>query len=148
EISGIDTPEIREVLVGIFGDKRLGFQPTALLQKIKEGTLKLNQVHPVRAAVLVGRLKGTGLKVKWAAEQMIKSLVVLFICFLGMRAFGNDWEHHEANLKDYSIKIINFQDEIHELQGKKKLETEPKKREELLIEIKKKYTELKDTHKD
>ncbi len=148
EISGIDSPESRKELERILADKKLDLAPSLLISKIKDGTLNLKQLHPVRAAVLVNRLKATHLKVKWTTDQMIKVILVFCIFFCGFKSYSNEWDRHETSLKDHSIKINNYQDDIHELIVKKKAEPDPKVRENLLEEIKKKYFELTTAHKE
>lgn len=150
-VSGIDTPELRDELEDILNDRKLNLPPSVIMPKIKQGTLKLEQLHPVRAAVLVSKLRNTHLRVKWNTDQMIKVLKsFLFIVFaLGsFKALASSWEYHDQSLKSYAIRINNLQDEIHDTIVKKNNETNLKKKEEYLEEIKRKYADLRGMHKD
>lgn len=156
EISGIDSPELRQQLELALSDKKLEMQAQALFAKIKNGTLNLVQVHPVKAAVLVSRLKGSALKIKWNTGQMIRAIklliIIISVLFSGVKASADDWDKVESNLKGYAIKIGNIQDEIRIMIDKKnqlpKDASAQGSRAVMLDSIKKKYTELKQVHKD
>lgn len=152
EISGIDSPELRSELEAVLIDKKLGMPAYEYLPKIVDGVLKLNEVHPVKAAVLVGRLKLTHLHVTWKTSQLIKKIIFLIVSTYllgeGTAVFASDWGRHEVSLKQATIKINNLQDDILTLSKKKSAESEQQKKEEILEEIKKKYTELKVAHRE
>ncbi len=157
EISGIDTPELRSDLDFVLQDKKLGLSEMKLLTKVSGGILMIKELHPVAASVLVNRLKSTGLQVKWTTGQLIKKILVLALIFfasVGVSqitavsvAQASDWAHHEISLNQSSIKINNLQDEIMELSAKKNTEPNPKKKIEILEDIKKKYLDLKESYK-
>lgn len=152
-ISGLDTPEMRSDLEAVLLDSKLGMPFQSLAPKILDGVLKLDNVHPVKAAVLVSRLRQTNLKVGWKTAQILKKLAVgslLFFSSWGWTsgAHASEWSRHEGSLKQTTIKINNLQDDIIALSHKRNAEADINKKEELLEEAKKKYIELKNAHRD
>jgi hypothetical protein len=152
KIYGIDTLEFRQQLADCLNDKRLGMDTTELISQIKKGVLRLDQVNPVKAAVLINRLKRLPFKVSWSSQQLIKGLkTILFFIFLSSLstpALSAEWGRHEVNLKGYATRITNAQEEIQALIVKKNQNRDPQVRDQLLKEIIKKNDDLKRIYKD
>lgn len=64
-VEGIDHLSMRENLKAIISDPRLGLSVPDLLRSIKGGSLKLEELDPARASILVRSLRNLGLAVKW-----------------------------------------------------------------------------------
>ena len=71
-IEGIDTIELRQEFVHALEDRRLGFDSKAVMRSIIAGRLDLVYLNPVKASVLLGRIKNLPITVSWIAEQLIK----------------------------------------------------------------------------
>lgn len=72
-IMGIDSKEIRESLRSALDDPRFGWNPNDLMARIVKGKLQLENVAPVKAVILVNRIKGLPVRVRWeqhAVSQM------------------------------------------------------------------------------
>lgn len=154
KISGIDTLELREAVAECLRDKKLGLDPHFVLSQIKEGILVLNQLHPVRATLLLSRLKYLPFKITWTSQQLVKSTKMIAALLAGLllsRAapvLASEWGRHEVNLKGYIAKMNNGQEEIEALIKKKNENKDPKVRDEILKEINKKNEELRKVYKD
>ena len=64
-ISGIDTKEIRTSLREAMQDARFNWDAARLLSGIKDGALRIDNVTPVKAMILVNRIKRLPLRIKW-----------------------------------------------------------------------------------
>jgi hypothetical protein len=148
-IAGIDTVESRQELTEVLSDKRLGINIQGVLASIKQGRVVIVKLNPVKASVIVGRLKSFSFTVSWDAQMLVKSALVYF--FISIFSFGflcsianaEQWARHEVNLKGYQLQIIHGEDELRELIAKKKQIRDPKERDEILKEIIKKNAELR-----
>ncbi|MBK9293873.1 MAG: hypothetical protein IPM57_05425 [Oligoflexia bacterium] len=78
--------------------------------------------------------------------------IIFLILFTGSATFGDEWDKIEASLKSYSIKINNIQEEIRNLVNKKNAipndASGQGSRSVILSDIKKKFSELRQTQKD
>jgi len=148
-ISGVDTVELRQQLADCLSDKRFGLDINAVISNIKKGVLHLDHVNPVKATVLLGRLKHLPFKIIWNSQQLIKGMkVFLFFILFSLSAEGAEWGRHEVNLKGYATRINSAQEEIQVLVVKKNQNRDPKVRDELLLEIIKKNNDLKRIYKE
>lgn len=64
-IESIDSKEVREQVFQILGDVRLGLNVRELQAKIKGGRLELGALNPVRASVVVSRLRELPVRLRW-----------------------------------------------------------------------------------
>jgi len=64
-ISGIDTADLRKEVLESLTDKRLAWDPEALVNEIKEGHLKLTGISAIKAHVVAQRLKVLPLHLEW-----------------------------------------------------------------------------------
>jgi hypothetical protein len=64
-ISGIDTKEMRESLREAIEDSRFGWDTAELMASIRGGKLELDSVPPVKASILVNRIKRLALDIRW-----------------------------------------------------------------------------------
>jgi hypothetical protein len=153
-ISGIDTAESREDLLDCLRDKRLGLEFQHIVQQIKDGELTLRQLNPVKASVLLNRLRHLPFKISWASQQLVKSLlafvvtVLLALSVFAPQSKASDWARHEVNLKGYASRIRNMQEDIQALIIKKSQNKNPVVRDEILKEIILKNQELQKTYQD
>jgi len=72
-ISGIDSKEMRDSLREAIEDARFGWNASALIAKISRGTLELDHVAPVKATILINRIKRLPVQIRWeqyAVTQM------------------------------------------------------------------------------
>lgn len=145
KIGGIDTVEIREELASCLNDKRLHLDADHLLSQVKNGILTLSALHPVKATVILSRLKHMPLKIIWSSRQLVKDTTVvlafLFILF-SVKSFAGEWAQHEADLKSYALRIVALQDDLKKLIIKKDKNTDLRLRDGLLDQIKKKDEEI------
>jgi len=156
-IGGIDTVEVRKELSQCLQDKRLGIDVQRLLAQIKEGEMILEKLNPVKASVLLNRLRHFPFKISWSSRQLVKDLTAWALIFstaismgvgFGQEARAAEWARHEINLKGMAIKIENLQDDIRALIEKKKESKSADEKEELMKDIVKKNGELKKIYKD
>jgi hypothetical protein len=75
EIKGVDTPEIREDILSALTDTRLGLDGHGIIATIKNGTLLIPQLNPVKASIILSRLKYLPLEVSWTSQQLVKDPV-------------------------------------------------------------------------
>ena len=68
-ISGIDDPDLRQEVQEVLQDRRFMWSVEELMASIKSGRLVLSGVNPVKASVLINRLKPVSVHVKW--EQYV-----------------------------------------------------------------------------
>lgn len=64
-INGLDSKEIRESLREAMNDSRFGWDTNQLLGQIRAGKLLIKNVSPVKASILVNRLKRLPLSISW-----------------------------------------------------------------------------------
>lgn len=64
-ISGIDSKEMRESLREAIEDTRFGWNPSVLMGRISKGHLTLENVSPVKATILINRIKRLPLEIRW-----------------------------------------------------------------------------------
>jgi hypothetical protein len=64
-ISGIDSKEMRESLRSALDDQRFGWNPNDLMSRISKGLLTIDNVAPVKAVILINRIKRLPLKIGW-----------------------------------------------------------------------------------
>ena len=73
EISGIDTKEIRESIREVIADGRFAWDADQILAQVKMGVLTLRDLAPVKASVLVTRLKRLSVKIRWEQYAITQS---------------------------------------------------------------------------
>lgn len=64
-IEEIDTREIRQQVLEALSDQKFQWDTKELGKRIKSGRLKLENLNPVKASVLIHRLQDVPVKVKW-----------------------------------------------------------------------------------
>lgn len=64
-ILGIDSQKIREAVLDVLEDSRLGWQPEDIAKCIKDGVLDLQNINATKMYVLVSSLKFLPVKVHW-----------------------------------------------------------------------------------
>jgi len=74
KLAGVDTAELRQELLEALDDKRLKLDAKVLMKSIKAGRLDIINVNPVKAAVLLNRIKHLPLMIRWSADQMVKKM--------------------------------------------------------------------------
>lgn len=71
-ISGIDSKEMRENIREALTDSRFGWDATEILSRSTMGLLSIDGVSPVKAAVLVNRLKRFPLRIRWEQYAVVQ----------------------------------------------------------------------------
>ena len=71
KIENIDTKEVRRLMIEALDDSRFQWDPREVLKTVKAGTLELKNLNPVKASVVVQRMKDLSVKVSW--EQHVYS---------------------------------------------------------------------------
>jgi hypothetical protein len=64
-LSGIDTKEIRAALKDSMEDSRFAWNVAQLMGKISKGDLTLENIPPVKAAILINRIKRLPIDIRW-----------------------------------------------------------------------------------
>ncbi len=64
-ISGIDAKDLRDEIRQALQDSRFGWDTAALMSGIKGGTLRIEQVSPVKATVIINRIKNLSVRIRW-----------------------------------------------------------------------------------
>jgi uncharacterized Zn finger protein (UPF0148 family) len=72
-IEGLDSKELRDSLREALGESRFAWDPQALMTTIAKGKLTLASIEPVKASVLVNRLKRLPLKIWWEQNVVTES---------------------------------------------------------------------------
>ena len=72
-ISGIDTKAIREAIVEELTDKKLNIHVETLMNQVVNGTLKIQDLSPLKASIIVERLNNYSLSIRW--EQYALSAI-------------------------------------------------------------------------
>lgn len=64
-ISGIDTKEIRESIREVLEDSRFAWDSHAIFAKVSKGNLVINGLSPVKASILITRIKRLPVQIRW-----------------------------------------------------------------------------------
>lgn len=64
-ISGIDSKELRESLREALDDARFGWNTDELIHAISKGEMHIRNVSPVKATILINRIKRLSVRVRW-----------------------------------------------------------------------------------
>jgi hypothetical protein len=64
-ISDIDSKEIREFLREAINDARFGWDVQSIMDQVKHGELLLKNMSPVKASILINRIKRLPVKIRW-----------------------------------------------------------------------------------
>ena len=64
-IQDIDSKEIREYLREAINDTRFNWDVSAIIAQIKDGELLLRNLSPVKASILINRIKRLPVKIRW-----------------------------------------------------------------------------------
>ncbi len=64
-ISDIDSKEIREFLREAINDTRFNWDSQTIISQIKKGELLLKNLSPVKASILINRIKRLPVKIRW-----------------------------------------------------------------------------------
>lgn len=64
-ISDIDSKEIREFLREAINDTRFNWDTQTIISQIKKGELLLKNLSPVKASILINRIKRLPVKIRW-----------------------------------------------------------------------------------
>lgn len=64
-ISGIDAKDLRDEIRQALQDSRFGWDASALMSSIKGGVLKIDRVSPVKATIIVNRIKHLSVRIRW-----------------------------------------------------------------------------------
>ena len=64
-ISGIDTKEIRESIREVLEDSRFAWNPKEILSKVAKGELVVPNLSPVKASILITRIKYLPISIRW-----------------------------------------------------------------------------------
>lgn len=72
-ISGIDTSDIKRELKDSLRDKRFLWDIEDLLSQVRNGELKIDELSPVKAALIVSRIKSLPVEVRWEQYAIHKA---------------------------------------------------------------------------
>lgn len=64
-ISGIDAKDLRDEIRQALQDSRFGWDTSTLMSSIKGGVLKIDRVSPVKATIIVNRIKHLSVRIRW-----------------------------------------------------------------------------------
>jgi hypothetical protein len=64
-ISGIDTREIRDSIREVLEDPRFAWDSNGIFSKISKGHLAINGLSPVKASILITRIKRLPVEIRW-----------------------------------------------------------------------------------
>jgi hypothetical protein len=64
-ISGIDTKDLRNEIRQALQDSRFGWDSGAVMASIKSGTLVLPRISPVKASIVINRIKNLAVQIRW-----------------------------------------------------------------------------------
>lgn len=64
-ISGIDAKDLRDEIRQALQDSRFGWDALALMAQIKGGVLRIDRVSPVKATIIINRIKNLSVKIRW-----------------------------------------------------------------------------------
>jgi hypothetical protein len=71
-IEGLDSKELRDSLRQALSDSRFAWDADQIMTTVRNGELRIETVTPVKASVLVGRLKRLPLKIQWEQNVVTK----------------------------------------------------------------------------
>jgi hypothetical protein len=72
-ITGIDSSDVRQAVRELLSDKFFLWDAEVLIRSISDGELSLREISPVKAAVLIQRLNGLPIQVKWVQHALATS---------------------------------------------------------------------------
>lgn len=72
-LEGIDSEDLRIAVREALRDVRFGWKTEDLMQSIRRGTLLLSKLNPVKASLVVNRLKTYPLKIVWSQNGILES---------------------------------------------------------------------------
>ena len=72
-ISGIDSKEIRESIREAIVDQRFAWDPERIMASISKGALKVDRLSPIKASILVSRLKRLPVQIRWEQYAITQS---------------------------------------------------------------------------
>ena len=64
-ISGIDAKDLRDDIRQVLQDPRFGWNVSALMAGIRNGELRLERITPVKATIVVNRIKHLSVSIRW-----------------------------------------------------------------------------------
>lgn len=64
-VSGIDTKDLREDIRKAIQDSRFGWDDRALMSGIHNGILKIENINPIKASIVINRLKSLPVQIRW-----------------------------------------------------------------------------------
>lgn len=64
-VSGIDAKDLRDDVRQVLQDPRFGWDAMALIAGIKNGELRLERIAPVKATIVVNRIKHLSVSIRW-----------------------------------------------------------------------------------
>lgn len=64
-ISGIDTKDLRTEIRQALQDSRFGWDASAVMSTIRGGTLRLERISPVKATIVINRIKNLAVQIRW-----------------------------------------------------------------------------------
>lgn len=64
-ISGIDSKEVRDSIREAMEDSRFGWNTGELMAQITKGRLRIDSVSPVKASILINRIKSLPVRIRW-----------------------------------------------------------------------------------
>lgn len=64
-ISGIDTKDLRSEIRQALQDSRFGWDASAVMSTIRGGTLRLERISPVKATIVINRIKNLAVQIRW-----------------------------------------------------------------------------------
>ncbi len=64
-LTGIDTKEIRESIREVLNDDRLRLEASTILSQVSKGNLVIDGLSPVKASILVNRIKRLPITIRW-----------------------------------------------------------------------------------
>lgn len=64
-ISGIDTKDLRLEIRQALQDSRFGWDAGSLMSTIRGGTLRLERISPVKATIVINRIKNLAVQIRW-----------------------------------------------------------------------------------
>ncbi len=64
-IDGIDSKELREAIRESIEDSRFAWDPAAVMSSISKGRLKIDRLSPVKATILINRIKRLPVQIRW-----------------------------------------------------------------------------------
>ena len=72
-IDGIDSKEIRDSLREAITDQRFAWDASRIMANVTKGKLKIDQLPPVKAVILVNRIKRLPIQIRWEQYEITQS---------------------------------------------------------------------------